>query len=91
MEIARGAASSDPAIAEIYEQRPQARRKNQRAAAKRLAELGALPKGTTVETATDLLWVYTAPELYRMLVIERKWSTDRYRAWLRAATSSILA
>jgi AcrR family transcriptional regulator len=91
MEIARGAASSDPAIAEIYEQRPQARRKNHRTVAKRLAELGALPKGTSVETATDLLWLYTSHELYRMLVIERKWSTDRYRAWLRAATASLLA
>lgn len=91
MEIARGAASSDPAIAEIYEQRPPARRRNQRAVAKRLAELGALPDGTSVETAADLLWLYTSHELYRMLVIERKWSTDRYRAWLRAATAGILA
>jgi AcrR family transcriptional regulator len=91
LEIARGAASSDPAIAEIYEQRPRARRKNQRAIAKRLAELGALPHGTSIETATDLLWLYTSHEIYRMLVIERKWSTDRYRAWLRAATSTVLA
>src|SRR5215831_11888793 len=47
MEIARGAASSDPVIAEIYEQRTKARRKNQRAVAKRLAEIGALPNGTS--------------------------------------------
>ena len=91
LEIARGAASSDPAIAEIYEQRPQARRKNQRAVAKRLDELGALPDGTSVEAAADLLWLYTSHEVYRMLAIERKWSADRYRAWLRAATTSILA
>lgn len=90
MEIARGAASSDPAIARIYEQRPQARRKNQRAVAKRLAELGALPNGTSVETATDLLWLYTAPEIYRMLVIERKWSPGRYRAWFRAVVAGAL-
>jgi AcrR family transcriptional regulator len=91
LEIARGAAASDPAIAEIYEQRPQARRKNQRAIARRLDELGALPHETSVETATDLLWLYTSHEIYRMLVIERKWSTDGYRAWLRAATASLLA
>ncbi len=91
MEIARGAASSDPAIAEIFEQRPRARLTNQRAVARRLAELGALPDQTSVETAADLLWLYTAPEIYRMLVIERKWSPDRYREWVRAATGSILA
>jgi AcrR family transcriptional regulator len=91
MEIARGAASSDQTIAAIYDQRPHARRKNQRAVAKRLAELGALPNGTSVETATDLLWLYTAHEIYRMLVIERKWTPDRYRAWLRNAAAQILA
>jgi AcrR family transcriptional regulator len=90
LEIARGAASSDPAIAEIYEQRPLARRKNQRAVAKRLAELGALPRGTGVDAAADLLWLYTSHEIYRMLVIERRWSPDRYRAWLRDAVAGIL-
>ncbi|MBV9005078.1 MAG: TetR/AcrR family transcriptional regulator [Solirubrobacterales bacterium] len=91
MEIARGAASSDPAIAEIYEQRPRARLTNQKAIAKRLAELGALPARTSAETAADLLWLYTAPEIYRMLVIERKWSPNRYRNWFRAAVGTILA
>jgi AcrR family transcriptional regulator len=91
MEIARGAGSSDPAIAQIYEQRPRARLTNQRAVAKRLAELGALPDGTSVETAADLLWLYTAPEIYRMLVIDRKWSPNRYHTWFRAAVGTILA
>jgi AcrR family transcriptional regulator len=91
MEIARGAASSDPAIAETYEQRPRARLTNQRAVAKRLAELGALSKGASVEAAADLLWLYAAPEIYRMLVIERKWSANQYRTWFRAAVGTILA
>jgi AcrR family transcriptional regulator len=91
MEIARGAASSEPAIAEIYEQRGRARLTNQRAVAKRLAELGALSGGTSVETTADLLWLYTAPEIYRMLVIERRWSPNRYRTWFRAAVGTVLA
>jgi AcrR family transcriptional regulator len=91
MEIARGAASADPAIAQIYGQRIRARRENQRTVARRLAELGALRNGTSVEIATDLLWLYTAPESYRMLVIERRWSPDRYRAWFRAAVANLVA
>lgn len=91
MEIVRGAASSDPAIAEIYGQRGCARLTNQRAVAKRLAELGALPAGTSVETTADLLWLYTAPEIYRMLAIERKWQPSRYRTWFRAAVGTVLA
>jgi hypothetical protein len=31
------------------------------------------------------------PEIYRMLVIERKWSASRYRSWFRAAVANILA
>jgi AcrR family transcriptional regulator len=91
MEIARSAASTNPAIAEMYEQRRRARLTNQRTVARRLAELGALPEGTSVETAADLLWLYTAPELYRLLAIERKWSPERYRTWFRASVASILA
>jgi AcrR family transcriptional regulator len=91
MEIARGAASSDPAIAELHEQRRRARHANQKAVAKRLQELGALPSETSVDSAADLLWLYTAPENFRMLVIDRGWSAKRYRSWFRSAVASILA
>ena len=55
MEIVAGAASSDPAIAALHEQRRRARHANQTRVAKRLHELGALPNGTTIEAAADLL------------------------------------
>jgi AcrR family transcriptional regulator len=91
MEIVRGAASSDPDIAELHDQRRRARHANQTTVAKRLQELGALPDETSVETAADLLWLYTSPETYRMLVIERRWSAKRYRAWFRSAIAGILS
>ncbi|MBV9943149.1 MAG: TetR/AcrR family transcriptional regulator [Solirubrobacterales bacterium] len=90
MEIVAGAASSDPAIAELHEQRRRARHANQTQVARRLHKLGALPDGTTTEAAADLLWLYTAPENYRMLVIERGWSVMRYRDWFRSAVAGIL-
>jgi len=90
LEIVRGAASTDPAIAELHEQRTRARHTNQRAIAKRLHELGALPERTSVDTAADLLWLYTSTDVYRMLVIERRWSSERYRAWFRSASADIL-
>jgi AcrR family transcriptional regulator len=91
LEIVRGAASSDPAIAELHEQRLRARHANQRTIANRLHELGALPNGTSVDAAADLLWLYTSTDIYRMLVIERHWSAQRYRAWLRSAAAAILS
>ena len=91
MEIVRGAASSDPAIAELHEQRRRARHANQRTIAQRLHELGALSSHTSIDAATDLLWVYTSPDIYRMLVIERRWSAERYRAWFRSAVATTLS
>jgi AcrR family transcriptional regulator len=90
LEIVRGAASSDPAIAELHEQRRRARHANQKTVAKRLEELGALRDPMTVDTAADLLWLYTSPEIYRMLVIEQRWSAKRYRNWFHSAIASVV-
>jgi AcrR family transcriptional regulator len=90
MEIVRGAASSDPAIAELHKQRQRARHANQQRVASRLQELGALPSDIRLDTVADLLWLYTSPEIYRMLVIEQGWSTKRYRAWFHTAVAGIL-
>jgi AcrR family transcriptional regulator len=90
LEIVRGAASSDPAIAELHEERQRARHANQKTIANRLRELGALPDQRSVDAAADLLWLYTSSYIYRTLVIERHWSAQRYRAWFRHAIGAIL-
>jgi AcrR family transcriptional regulator len=91
MEIVRGAASSDPAIAKLHDERRRARYSNQTTVARRLKELRALPEGTTVKTAADLLWLYTSSEIYGMLVVDRGWSARQYRDWFRSTVGSILA
>jgi len=30
----------------------------------------------------DILWMYTGRDVYRMLVLERGWSSDQYESWL---------
>jgi len=30
----------------------------------------------------DIMWMYTGPDIYRMLVLERAWSSDEYEEWL---------
>jgi AcrR family transcriptional regulator len=42
----------------------------------------ALSAGLAAEEARDILWTLTGREPYRMLVVERKWSGDRYEEWL---------
>jgi len=90
LEIVRGAAATDSTIAGLYEQRQRARHANQKTIANRLDELGAIAQGTSVDAVADLLWVYTSTDNYRMLVIDRRWSATRYRAWLRSAIAAVL-
>ena len=91
LEIVRGAAATDPTIAGLYEERQRARHANQKTIANRLHELGAIPAGTSVDAVTDLLWLYTSTDTYRMLVIDRRWSAARYRAWFRSAITTVLS
>ena len=41
-----------------------------------------LPKGINKSKAHDMLWAFTGRDLYRMLVIERGWTSDEYEKWL---------
>jgi hypothetical protein len=42
------------------------------------------------KTARDILWTLTSRDVYRMLVIERNWSSDQYEQWLRQTVHSSL-
>lgn len=46
--------------------------------AEQLARAGQLRDGISVTEAADVLWALTAYEVYRMLVIECRWSTRKY-------------
>jgi hypothetical protein len=57
-----------------------------------LAESGRLRPDLDVAAARDILWTLTGRDLYRMLVQERGWSSDRYENWLAGlVTAALLA
>jgi AcrR family transcriptional regulator len=58
--------------------------------ADRLAELGALKPGTTLDQATDVLWFYLGHHAWRVLVADRRWSWDDAEAWLGEQASAAL-
>ena len=60
------------------------------ALAAHLAEGGFLAPGLVVERARDLIWLHTAPDTYRLLVLERGWSLDEYERWLAASLAAAL-
>lgn len=47
-----------------------------------LRESKVLRKGVREADALDILWLFTAPEVYERLVIEQGWSTRRFGTWM---------
>jgi AcrR family transcriptional regulator len=49
-----------------------------------------LRPGVSVEDAADVLWAYTAPELFELLVLRRGWSAERFGAFVSDALAAAL-
>ncbi len=44
----------------------------------------------TLDAATDVLWTYSSPELYELLVLRRSWSVERYGRFIADAMIAAL-
>ena len=51
---------------------------------------GHLRQGMTLDAATDVLWTYSSPELYELLVLRRDWSVQRYGEFIADAMIAAL-
>jgi AcrR family transcriptional regulator len=82
MLLVRAAAAGDPETADVWRQMLDERLARMAGHAQRLADEGHLRPDVTVEEARDVLWLYSAPEVYELLVVQRGWSPDRLGAWV---------
>ena len=82
MLLVRAAAEADTELGEVWEQMLSERLDRMAGHARRLADDGHLRPGVTVEEARDVLWLYSAPEVYELMVIRRRWSPERFGAWV---------
>lgn len=82
MNLLRGATVVAPEFAELEREREQRRFERQSVTLELLFDAKALREDLTVRTAREVLWALTGREPYRLLVIEKKWSPDRYENWL---------
>jgi hypothetical protein len=76
--LIRAAAGSDAGMAELLVEVDDQRLRRMEANARTLFERGDLRGGLTLDDACDILWAYTAPELYELLVLRRGWSAERF-------------
>lgn len=58
--------------------------------ARRLAEAGHLRADIALEDAADVLWTYSSPELYELLVVKRAWPVERYAGFIAEAMIAAL-
>lgn len=80
-EVLRGAASADPQMASVWEQHKAQRFAGQRALVGALTHGHPLRDGLTARAAVDEVFAIGSPETYRLLVIDRGWSPDRFERW----------
>lgn len=82
MDILRGASVVAPEFKELEQERERRRYERQGEYVKKLIQDKALAKRLTLRQARDILWSLTGRDMYRMLVIERGWTSDAYEKWL---------
>ena len=91
-EVMKHAARTDTAIADLYARLQRYRFGNLETIPRRLAELGALRPGLSVEDAARIIWVLTSNESRQLMVVQAGWPVERYRAWLEdTLTAALLA
>jgi AcrR family transcriptional regulator len=79
------ASSSDAEAATLLDELTRQRQEGQGRVATALAKTKALQPGLRAQDAADVIHALASPELYRLLVVDRSWSPDRYQRWLADA------
>jgi hypothetical protein len=88
--LVRDAAASDPELARLREEMDASRLTRMTRNARTLLKEGHLRAGLTLDAAADVLWAYSSPEFYELLVIRRGWSVARYGRFIADAMIAAL-
>ena len=76
------AAGTDRDAAALLDELTRQRQQGQRVIARSLAKAGTLRGGLRERGAADVIHALMSPEMYRLLVVDRRWKLERYRRWL---------
>jgi AcrR family transcriptional regulator len=88
--LLRTAAATDPELGPLLDEIHADRLRRMSTNARRLYEAGHLRGELTIADAADVLWTYSSPELYELLVLRRGMSLRRYGAFVARAMASAL-
>lgn len=82
MQIVREAATTEPLIADLWQRIETEFRTVLGGLAERLDALGSLAPAVDAETATDILWTLNHPDIWHLLVVRCRWTSDQYEEWV---------
>lgn len=88
--LLRAAAASDPQVAGLRAEIDGARLSRMTGNARRLHRAGHLRADITAEHAGEIMWAYSSPELFELLVLRRHWSPAQFGAFIAEAMISAL-
>jgi AcrR family transcriptional regulator len=88
--LVRAAAAVDTDAAAMWRDMNRERLTGMTALGANLHATGRLRAGITAERARDVVWTYNAVDIYELLVLERGWSIDDYRAFVADALVAAL-
>jgi len=84
-DLLRGAGVVAPELAKLEQQREDLRYERQERMVLSIGEARRLRPELDHRTARDIFWMLTGRDVYRMLVRERGWSSQKYQDWLADA------
>jgi hypothetical protein len=82
LDLLRGAGVVAPELANLEQQRECLRYERQERMIISLRDAGRLRPELDHATSRDIFWMLTGRDVYRMLVRERGWSSQKYQDWL---------
>ena len=82
MLLIRDAAVSDPEMRKLQAGLDEERLRRMTHNAENLRNAGHLRADLSIEAAGEIGWLYTAPQLYELLVIRLEWSMERFGAFV---------
>jgi AcrR family transcriptional regulator len=88
--VIREAAGHDPDAQTAWNTLQEERRAGMTNFADALAAAGSLRSDVSAADARDVLWTYNSAEVYQLLVMECRWSPERYGEWVAAALTAAL-
>jgi len=89
-DLALAAAAGDHTLARMGRRGAASRRNIWQIQSLAMHAKGWLRPGIDADTATDVLWVLSSPQNYRMLVVERGWDQIAYCDWFVGAAATVL-